>query len=384
MKRQRIYQLYYDTHELTPFIDSGEAIVDFEGKIDWEETSSSGHVSEELMRKFPEFLDWKLILENQKVSDEMIDKNAFRVNFDTISKYKFLSLDFIKAHANSVDWVLISKYNVFLTDEFIRRFADRIDWDNKNIMTKVSIETINENIDNILNNGFASMLMVQHANVPLSFIEKYWDRLDIDHVCQNYDLPIEFINSHIDSVSISTLYNAKRVDNDWIIDNAERIDLYDLLEFSELDEEFIEKLLPKIIALPEGLEYLSEYQELSEEFISNYRVLPWKTLIENQNLSITFLLDMFEYWIDIPNILNTIIECQDVNKTFLHTFADDIDWDIVCKNYIFDDERFILHHKKYISTNGYRDLIDNANAASIEYSERFYSKMLKHLQREYF
>ena len=78
---------------------------------------AAADMDEELVERYKELLDWKYVLQNRHFSDNFIDRN---IDF-------FMWID--KNNSNFQLWNTISFYQPNLSNEFIDRFADQLDWE---------------------------------------------------------------------------------------------------------------------------------------------------------------------------------------------------------------------------------------------------------------
>ena len=65
--------------------------------------------------------------EYKTLSEKFIDRYVDKLDWMKISKYQNLSEQFIEKHADKLNWNLISEYQN-LSEEFIERNADKLDW----------------------------------------------------------------------------------------------------------------------------------------------------------------------------------------------------------------------------------------------------------------
>ncbi len=72
-------------------------------------------------------VNWRAISCEQFLTEDFIRKFADQVVWSRISHYQRLTEDFIREFADRVNWRLISGYQP-LTEDFIRKFADKVDW----------------------------------------------------------------------------------------------------------------------------------------------------------------------------------------------------------------------------------------------------------------
>jgi len=80
------------------------------------------------------------------LSEEFIERNKDLVNWINISVYQKLSEEFIERNKDLVDWICISVYQK-LSEEFIERNKDRVNWVWISEYQKLSEEFIERNKD---------------------------------------------------------------------------------------------------------------------------------------------------------------------------------------------------------------------------------------------
>ena len=80
---------------------------------------------------------------HQKLSEEFIRKFKNKVDWGCISAYQKLSEDFIRKFQDKVYWDYISKFQN-LSEDFIREFKDKVDWNEISECQKLSKKFRNE------------------------------------------------------------------------------------------------------------------------------------------------------------------------------------------------------------------------------------------------
>src|SRR5574343_1752697 len=80
---------------------------------------------DENMKNFEVYLSYISIF--QKLSEEFIEKYSDKINWHHISEFQKLSEKFIEKHCNKVNWWYISQYQK-LSEEFIEKHFDNVDW----------------------------------------------------------------------------------------------------------------------------------------------------------------------------------------------------------------------------------------------------------------
>ena len=156
------------------------------------------------------------IIEEIKDIEKFFEENMdnFEVDLNYISMYQTLSEEFIEKHIDKVNWCCIS-INQTLSEEFIEKHIDKVDWNCISIYQTLSEE----------------------------LIEKHKDKVNWRYISRCQKLSEEFIEKHIDKV------------------NWEYISKY-----QKLSESFIEKYDDKVYWY-----WISQYQTLSDDFIEKYK-----------------------------------------------------------------------------------------------------------------
>ena len=108
---------------------------------------------------------------NQKLSESFIEKHFDKVNWDNISMYQKLSKSFIEKHKDKVNWDYISIYQK-LSEKFIEKYNDKVNW----------------------------YCISKYQKLSESFIEKYADKVDWGNISQYQILSEEFIEKHNDKI----------------------------------------------------------------------------------------------------------------------------------------------------------------------------------------
>jgi hypothetical protein len=88
------------------------------------------------------------ISQYQKLSEEFIKEFQDKVNWESVSIYQKLSEEFIKEFQDKVNWESVSIYQK-LSEEFIKEFQDKVDWYFVSANQKLSEEFIKEFQDKV-------------------------------------------------------------------------------------------------------------------------------------------------------------------------------------------------------------------------------------------
>ena len=84
----------------------------------------------------------------QKLSEDFIREFSDRIDWEYISYQQKLSENFIREFSNKVDWNGIS-YRQKLSEKFIREFSDKVDWKHISYRQKLSEDFIREFKDRV-------------------------------------------------------------------------------------------------------------------------------------------------------------------------------------------------------------------------------------------
>ena len=163
-------------------------------------------------------INWTEISQSFKgiLSEEFIDRFNDKVDWRLISRNQALSEPFIEKYQDKVVWSSISR-NQALSEPFIEKYKDKVDW--------AYIST--------------------YQKLSESFIEKYKDKVDWTYISIYQKLSEEFIEKYQNKVY-------------WAY----------ISMFQKLSEEFIEKFQDKVSGYR-----ISEYQKLSDEFIKRHNLI---------------------------------------------------------------------------------------------------------------
>ena len=91
---------------------------------------------------------WLVLLKEGSLSESFIEKFQDEVDWESVSIYQQLSEDFIKKFKDKVNWEGISYFQK-LSEEFIIKFQDRIDWKLISRYQKLSEDFVLDNFSKI-------------------------------------------------------------------------------------------------------------------------------------------------------------------------------------------------------------------------------------------
>lgn len=111
-----------------------------------------------------------------------------------------LSENFIAKYADKIDWHVVSFYQV-LSEDFIDRNSDKVDWKNISNGQKLSEEFIEKYIDKV---SMTDICFKQKLSE--SFMEKHANILDWHSVSCYQDVSKKFIIKHADKIHFESMY----------------------------------------------------------------------------------------------------------------------------------------------------------------------------------
>jgi hypothetical protein len=126
----------------------------------------------------------------QPLSEEFIERYKDRVDWHWVGIYQTLSEEFIERYKDRVDWHWISECQI-LSEEFIERNKDRVTWVWISIYQTLSEEFIERNKDRVI-----WYWISQHQILSEEFIERNKDRVDWHWISQHQKLSEEFRSKH--------------------------------------------------------------------------------------------------------------------------------------------------------------------------------------------
>ena len=159
-------------------------------------------------------------------------------NWEEISKIKELSEDFIRKYQDKVDWYYISGYQK-LSEDFIREFKDKVDW--------YYISTYQKLSDN--------------------FIREFKDKVDWYYISTFQKLSDNFIREFKEKVDWLSISIYQKLSENFIREFKDLVEWYQISIYQKLSEDFIREFKGNV-----EWYYISKYQKLSEDFIKEFNL----------------------------------------------------------------------------------------------------------------
>ena len=127
----------------------------FKDKVQWSSCFVEyDRFDDAFVDEMEDYVDWaSVILFSKKVTEECLKRHANRIPFNVLSSSRILSIGFMKEFKDRLDWEEITTLRINvnrLDDEFISTFSDAVDWkmisESGNLMTE-QLEKYKERID---------------------------------------------------------------------------------------------------------------------------------------------------------------------------------------------------------------------------------------------
>ncbi len=141
----------------------------FQDEVSWNKFKYNDNLSKSLKKKclrnmdinkIQNYIEWEKyysnkfdwnnykFYQNNQLSEDFIREFQDKVNWEYISWRQKLLEDFIKEFKNKVNWDLISQYQI-LSEDFIKKFQNKVNWIKISIHQKLSEDFIKEFQDKI-------------------------------------------------------------------------------------------------------------------------------------------------------------------------------------------------------------------------------------------
>ena len=162
-------------------------IATFQHKVHWKAISMAQVLSERFIIKYQHKVDWANISAYQVLSEPFIKRFADKLDWIGIILHQIISEDLIETYKNKVDWVTLS-YSYKLSKSFIKRFAEYLHWEgiSGSDLDEELIELFQSKVDWVA-------ISWSYQELSENFLLKYRDKLDWNGVLRRQSLSEEFI-----------------------------------------------------------------------------------------------------------------------------------------------------------------------------------------------
>jgi len=209
------------------------------------------------------------------LSEDFIREFKDKVNWDKISQHQTLSEDFIREFQDKVNWDEISRIRN-LSEDFIRKFADKMDWGWISYHQKLSEDFIRE---------FQGKLdwrrISGRQTLSENFIREFQDKVYWEEISGQQKLSENFIREFKNKVEWIWISYNQKLSEDFIREFKNKVNWKGISENQTLSEDFIREFKDKV-----NWDRISQYQALSEDFIREFQdKVKWNFIRWNENIS---------------------------------------------------------------------------------------------------
>lgn len=282
-------------------------------KINWKELSCSS-LSNEFIEAFEDKLDIGLVMSHSNVSKAFVRKHSDKVNLLQIIKRRKVSEEFLREFYNKIveENLLqeICKYQIvsesfvedivkylspsdlyefecnFVSESFVRRNANKINWGN--VCRSVCLS---ENFMREFDNKLKWMVVSRYQKLSEQFMDDYADKLCWANVFAYQKLSEAFLRKHVDKDSWSLIAVYQKLSEPFIIEFMDRFAsmnmLKDILKYQVVSCELFNSIkrfeyyadtsskwsyASKEVKL-NALKNISHYEIIDDEYIVAYKMV---------------------------------------------------------------------------------------------------------------
>ncbi|KAF2905105.1 hypothetical protein ILUMI_01089 [Ignelater luminosus] len=200
--------VYEDHKLLDEFLDEFRDNYDWTVMYDhsaicWFDVAEALIFSEEFIKEFNKGeMIWYYICKRQELSEEFIRKYKDRVNWFAVSRYQKLSQDFLIEFRDRIKWGVVS---VDLSEELIREHKDEVNWNaicRKRILSEEFIREFRTCVN--------WYIVTCYQELSESFIREFEESVYWENISQCQDLSENFVKEYKDKISwVHLSYNNK-------------------------------------------------------------------------------------------------------------------------------------------------------------------------------
>ena len=190
---------------------------------------------------------------------ELLIKKYKDINWSLISK-RILTEEFIDKYANKLDWGVLSAWQP-LTSYIINKYEKKINWEQVSMNYSIDENTIIDNIDKF--NQSSLDFIASYRGLKESTIEKIpFNKSAWEQVCEYQKLSENFIREHINDINWRFIIQYQILSEDFMREYKGKLDWDEISAWQRLSESFIWEFRDKL-----NLCNVLTRSKVSEEFI---------------------------------------------------------------------------------------------------------------------
>jgi len=204
------------------------------------------------------------------LSEEFMERFQNELNWENISHYQVLSGNFIEKFQNRVNWCYISCHQT-LSENFIEKFQDKVNWDYISYHQKLSENFIEKFQDKVNWNN------ISHYQVLSGdFIEKFQNKISWYNISFRQNLSEKFILKYIDKLYLEKALIRQPFSDEFLCSLSNKNEGVVKRVMALRSAKFSLKIIKRFKPCKEGVErYLKVFRPEEvitwKEFITRYR-----------------------------------------------------------------------------------------------------------------
>jgi hypothetical protein len=148
---------------------------------------------EDFVRRNDKVIDWCRLLRSQKVSEELIDDYADVLDWNCVCKFQNLSEAFIEKHADKINWNKVSENTTF-SIPFILTYCNKLNLHWVFIRHQLSENVLRSIIKKVKLNNDLFRTLSQYQSLSEEFMREFQDKLDWNWISCRQIISNDFIN----------------------------------------------------------------------------------------------------------------------------------------------------------------------------------------------
>ncbi len=149
-------------------------------EIKWDLIIYNEKYDDSFFEEWAEFIDWNKLAQIKKLSYHLIEYFYKAISFNVLCQHQTLSEHFIENHIKSIPWDFLSKSLDNYSDEFIKKYEKKINWNNASSCPNLSLDIIKKFRDRVN----WSNIFRNNKNITFDFVIENKDFINFGHASQ--------------------------------------------------------------------------------------------------------------------------------------------------------------------------------------------------------
>lgn len=170
--------------------------------LDWHILTRYANFTEDTIRKFADKVDWTEVSRYAHLSDKFIEEFKDKLNWEELTQHHKFSKDMLLKYMEQIDWDRAPTYQHEIDEEVIEAVMsspkkDQFNWHGALVITPMS-ETFLEKYAVKANKW---EIVSYYQDLSEKFMEKFADKLNWNYISQKQHLSREFMIKHYDKLN---------------------------------------------------------------------------------------------------------------------------------------------------------------------------------------